>query len=171
MISSFFKKLLLTRRIEIDNGKFKVFDKSFMLGSVQSFVLLREDMKKKNSLNTLYGFGEEISKGVYDYIKKFGGGKEEICRFWLNMINLAGFGEIEIIEVKEKDFQAIINCKNSPIAEQYSKSGRGEMVDEILSGIIGGFFSNWFGKPVACEEISCIAKGGKYCQFKTSPKK
>jgi len=171
MISSFFKKLLLTRRIEIDNGNFKVFDKNFMLGSLQSFVFLREDMKKKKSLDTLYKFGEEISKEIYDYIKKFGGGKEEICRFWLNMINLAGFGEIEIIEVKDKEYEAIINCKNSPIAEQYSKSSKEELVDEILAGMIGGFFSNWFGKSVACEEITCIAKGNKYCQFKISSKK
>jgi hypothetical protein len=34
MISSFFKKLLLSRRIEIDNGRFKVFDKNFLLGSL-----------------------------------------------------------------------------------------------------------------------------------------
>jgi len=171
MISSFFKKLLLSRRIEIDNGKFKVFDKNFMLGSMQSFVFLREEMKRKKSLDTLYKFGEVISKEIYDYIKKFGGGKEEICRFWLNMTNLAGFGEIEIFEVKDKEFYAIINCKNSPIAEHYSRSGKEDMVDEILAGIIGGFFSSWFEKPVVCEEIACMAKGNKYCQFKISSRK
>jgi len=144
MISSFFKKLMLSRKIEIEDGEFKVFDKNFLMGSLESFVFLREEMKKKNSLDTLYKFGEEISKEIYEYIKKFGGGKEEILRFWLNMINMAGFGAIEIIEVKDKECFAIINCANSPLAKHFSKSGKKENVDEILAGIIGGFFSVWF---------------------------
>jgi len=166
MISSFFKKLLLSRKIEIEDGEFKVFDKNFFLGSLRSFVFLREEMKRKNSLDTLYKFGEEISKEIYDYVKKFGGRKEEIFRFWLNMMNLAGFGAIEIIEVKDKERVAIINCNNSPLAEYYSKLGKKDKVDEILAGMIGGFFSRWFGKHVTCEEIACVAKGNRYCQFK-----
>ncbi len=170
MISSFFKKLLLSRKIEIEDGEFKVFDKNFFLGSLRSFVFLREEMKKKDALDTLYKFGEEISKEIYDYIKKFGGGKEEIFRFWLNMVNLAGFGAVEIVEVKDDEYFAIVNCDNSPIAKHYSKIGKKDDVDEILAGMIGGFFSKWFGKPVNCEEVACIAKGNKYCQFKITPK-
>jgi predicted hydrocarbon binding protein len=172
MISSFFKKLLLSRRIEIDNGRFKVFDKNFLLGSLQGFVFLREELKKQKSTDTLYKFGEEISKEIYDYIKKFGGGKEEILRFWLNMVNMSGFGSIEIIEAKDKELQAIVNCINSPMAEYYFKTlKKSEAADEMLAGIIGGFFSQWFEKPVVCEEITCMAKGGRYCQFKVSSKK
>lgn len=166
MISPFFKKLLLSRKIEIDDGEFKIFDKNFLFGSLKSFVFLREEMKKEKSLDVLYRFGEEISKEIYDYIKKFGGGKEEILRFWLNMINLAGFGAIEIVEVKDKERMAVINCDNSPLAEHYSKTGKKDKVDEILAGMIGGFFSRWFGKNVVCEEVTCIAKGNRYCQFK-----
>jgi predicted hydrocarbon binding protein len=88
------------------------------------------------------------------------------------MVNMSGFGSIEIIEAKDKELQAIVNCINSPMAEYYFKTlKKSEAADEMLAGIIGGFFSQWFEKPVVCEEITCMAKGGRYCQFKVSSKK
>jgi predicted hydrocarbon binding protein len=171
MISPFFKKLLFSRMVNVENGEFKIFNKNFFLGPVKAFVDLREELKSKSSIDMLYKFGENISKDIFDYSKKTGTEKDDCMKFWLNMINLSGFGDMEIIEISNDKCYVIVNCKNSPIAEEYSKSGKTEMVDEILAGIIGDFFSQWFGKPVMCEEIACIAKGNKYCQFKISLKK
>lgn len=170
MISSFFKKLLLSRTVEIDSGEFKLFNTNFFLGSVKSHYLLREELKKKNSLDILYMFGERISKDILEYFKKIGGGKEESVKFWLNMINLAGFGEIEILEINPKNTSAAIKCKNSPIAREYFRLNKSEMVDETLSGIIGGFFKEWFGKEIICKEISCVAKRNNHCQFEIKKK-
>jgi len=165
MISSFFKKLLLSRMVEIDDGEFKLFHTNFFLGSVKGHMFMREEMKKRKNLDILYSFGEWISKDILDYFKRIGGGREESMKFWLNMINLTGFGEIEILEINSKKRHAVVKCRNSPIAKEYLKSKKTDMVDEILSGIIAGFFGEWFDTKVVCNEIRCIAKGNKYCQF------
>ncbi len=164
MISPFFRKLLLSRMVEIDDGEFRLFHTNFFLSSVKGHVFLREEMKKKKSTDVLYSFGECITRDILDYFKSIGGGREESMKFWLNMINLAGFGEIEIIEMNQKGY-AVVNCKNSPIAKEYLKSKKQDMVDEVLCGIIGGFFKEWFNMKIACEEVSCVAKGNKSCQF------
>jgi len=91
--------------------------------------------------------------------------KEECMKFWINMINLSGFGDMEIMEISNDKCSVTINCKNSPMASEYLSMGKKENVDEILSGIIGGFFTEFFGKPVSCKEVSCMASGNRYCQF------
>jgi predicted hydrocarbon binding protein len=164
MISPFFRKLLLSRMVEIDDGEFRLFHTNFFLSSIKGQVLLREEMKKKKATEVLYSFGECITSDILDYFKSIGGRKEESMKFWLNMINLAGFGEIEITEINQKGY-ASVNCKNSPIAKEYLKYKKQDMVDEVLCGIIGGFFKEWFGSGVSCQEVSCIAKGSKQCQF------
>lgn len=171
MISSFFKKLLFSRMVDVGDGEFKIFSKNFFLGSVKGFVALREELKKKNSLDILNKFGKEISKEIFDYSKKFGSDKEESIKFWLNMINLSGFGDIEIIELHNEESCAILNCKNSPMAAEYLKLAKKGKVDEILAGLIEGFFAEIFEKKVYCEEIACMAEGKKYCQFRVSSKK
>jgi predicted hydrocarbon binding protein len=164
MISPFFRKLLLSRMVEIDEGEFRLFHTNFFLSSVKGHVFLREEMKKKKSTDVLYSFGEWMTKDILEYFKSIGGGREESMKFWLNMINLAGFGEIEIVEINQKGY-AVINCKNSPIAKEYLKLKKPEAVDDILAGMIGGFFKEWFNTKIVCQEVSCIAKGGKQCQF------
>lgn len=77
MISSFFKKLMFSRMVDIGDGEFKIFNKNFFLGSVKGFVSLREELKRKKSLDVLYKFGEGISKEIFDYFNKLGHGKEE----------------------------------------------------------------------------------------------
>jgi predicted hydrocarbon binding protein len=165
MISPFFKKLLFSRTVDVGNGEFKIFNKNFFLGPVMAFVKLREELKSKNSLDVLYKFGEDISKSIFEYSKKMGTEKDECMKFWLNMINLSGFGDMEIIEISNDKCSVVVNCKNSPIASEYVRLGKKENADEILAGMIGGFFTEFFGKRVCCQEVSCIAKGNRYCQF------
>ncbi len=166
MISPFFKKLLLSRMIDIGNGEFKIFHKNYFLGSVEALILLREELKKKGMLDILYKFGENISKEIFNYFKKIGGEKEESVKFWLNMITMAGIGDIELVEFDTESGEVLVNCSNSPIASYYVKEKKKEKVDELLAGIIGGFFSEYFGKKVKCEEVSCIADGKRICQFR-----
>ena len=154
--------------IDIGDGEFKILHKNFILSSTNQIIFLREELKKTGSIELLYRFGGRISKDILEHFKVFGDKREEMLKFWLNMVNLSGVGDLEIIELKEG--LVVINCKNSPIAREYLKIGKKEKVDDLLAGMVAGFFDEWFKKSVNCREVKCMAEGERYCQFEVKTK-
>ncbi|MEM3406922.1 MAG: 4-vinyl reductase [Nitrososphaerota archaeon] len=57
-----------------------------------------------------------------------------------------------------------IQIEQSFIAEEYGKSEK--PVCDFLAGYFVGMLEEIYKKEYTCEEIKCIAKGDKYCEFK-----
>jgi len=165
MISPFFKKLLFARQVNIDKGEFKLLDKNFSLLSAKNLTVLRDSLAKTDKIELFYELGKDLSKDIIELFNKFGGKKEEAIKFWLNMLSISGFGNVEIVETNPEK-GAIVNCNNSSIAVSYLKNNKKGKVDELMAGIIAGFFEFVFEKDVLCTEETCIANGDRQCQFK-----
>lgn len=174
MLSAFISKLLLARQLALTEREFKILERNFYLQPMKQFSLLQKNFEKK--------FGKKILKEIYNSSKqsfyeickdmrKFSASEKAFFDAILNLINHFGFGEIEIVEMNEKEFRVIIQMKSNFAKEYIKEFGKQKScVDYLLSGILAGFFSEYFNKDVECDEKNCIAKGNAFCNFVIKPK-
>ena len=84
-----------------------------------------------------------------------------------------GLGEFKVISLNPKTGLTVLTSNNNPFAqtykEMYGKQEKG--VDDFIRGMIAYLSEAFSKKQATCEETKCIAKGDKYCEFITKPKK
>jgi predicted hydrocarbon binding protein len=100
-------------------------------------------------------------------MEKFSESREKFFEVLTELVRHFGFGNIQIVEVKEKESKAAVQVKDNPFAKEYVKlfGFQKEVVDYSLAGIIAGYFSKFFDKDVDCKEEICIAKKFPICRF------
>jgi len=169
MLSMFFKKLLLSREANIDNGEIRLFGNNFYMQPVDELVHLHKNLSKnfgEKGLDILYESGKMSSKELFKNMERFVVKKSDMIKLFLNMLNLYGFGEVEIRNIREKK-EVSLAVKNNSFAKSYFKlRGRQKSpVDNLLAGLFAGFFSELWKKNFNCKEVACIAQAKVHCQF------
>ncbi|MCW1296919.1 MAG: 4-vinyl reductase [Candidatus Parvarchaeota archaeon] len=153
VISTFFKRLLFAREIEIDK-ELKVLGNREIMVSPEFIVKLQNKYAKQ-----IYEFAEETFSNEIEHIKNSTGVTGmKLLELSLNLLNLYGLGKFEIMELKKKE--VIINLTFSPFA----KLSKGKNCI-LIAGALAGVFKIFFNKKVRCEEVVCEGEGKLYCQF------
>ena len=185
-LSPILKKLMFVRQFDIDQGKIKVLgDREIMLHA-SALLELQEideskvyDVAKKSGKANISGavahakvygkmkdvFIEEIKQ----LGKKIGETDEGTIKTLQELFDIYGLGELVIADIDNKNKQAIVEIKDSTIADEYLKRKKGPSkggICAITAGVIAGMFSYIFGKEVDCVEQKCKASGSWNCTFK-----
>ncbi|MEM5790785.1 MAG: V4R domain-containing protein [Candidatus Aenigmatarchaeota archaeon] len=172
MFSKFISKLLLARQLILTEKEFKILEKNFYLQPMRQFLLLQKNFEKrfgKNGLEEIYNSSKQSFYEICKDMRKFSASDKTFFDAILSLINHFGFGEVEIVEMKEA--RVLIQVKSNFAKEYVKEFGRQKAcVDYLLSGILAGFFSEYFKKDFDCEEKNCIAKGNAFCNFIIKPK-
>ena len=90
----------------------------------------------------------------------------EFLKKWGEFYQSAGVGwfKIEDININFEKEYGYIRVKQSFIAEEYGKSN--QPVCHFLCGFFSGVLQEVLGEKLTCEEVKCVAKGDRYCEFK-----
>ena len=169
MFSTFISRLILLRQFSILEDGFKILGENFYFQPLKQLIILQKKIEEefgRKGLTLIYETSKQSFFELSKYMSKFAGRKEKFFEVLLNLVRHFGFGDIEIVEIKEQ-FQAIVQIEHNPFAKEYAKKFgfQNKTVDYLLAGIIAGYFSIFFDKDVNCTEKSCIAKGEAYCNF------
>ena len=167
MLSYFFKRLLWLRQITFNEGEIKILGKNFFLFNLEEFVKMQEELKKEfgeRGLKIIYLRGKSFSNSLIKTVKGFSKERVEIFENWINLLDLFGFGQIE---VKSLEGKAYIQVNKNKFAENYVKIfGKQEKpIDYFLTGVFEEFFNFWFKKKVKCKENMCAACLNPHCEF------
>jgi len=173
MFSPFISKLLLVRQFSVLENEIKILGKNFYLQPIQQLVIFQRSVEKKfgkKGLDLIYESGMESFFRMSKDMEKFSESKNKFHEAMVNIIKHFGFGNLEIVEIKQEELRAKIIVKNNPFAKEYVKlfGYQKNCLDYMLSGIIAGHFSNFFGKKVKCKEDSCIGRKNPMCEFTVS---
>ncbi len=170
MISGFLKKLLLSREASMMEGEITLLGNSFYMQPLSELIFLHYDMKGKfgvDGTTLLYGAGKKSSQDFFRKMEKFTVRKEDKIKLFFNMLNLYGFGEMQIVNIVDGK-KAVIEVGNNNFAKNYMKQyGRQEVpVDNLLAGLLAGFFEELWKKSATCQETNCVASAKMRCQFR-----
>ncbi|MFC2143227.1 V4R domain-containing protein [Candidatus Aenigmatarchaeota archaeon] len=169
MLSGFLKKLLLSRQASLIEGEIKLLGHPFYLQPLSELIFLHYDMKKKfgkKGVEVLYDSGKKSSKDFFNKIQRFTVKKSDKIKLFINLLNLYGFGEINVIShVNNK--KATLEVGNNVFAKNYAaKYGKQkDPVDHLLAGLLSGFFEELWKKKTTGKEIICIASSKTKCRF------
>jgi len=127
--------------------------------------MLQKELEKGKKDNILYQSAKEDFFKISREMKKYAASKEIFLKYLLTLISHAGFGNVEIVNMKETS--ATLQVKSNKFAETYRKKfgKQKKSVDLILAGMLAGFFSVYFDASVDCREEECIAQGKNFCTF------
>lgn len=174
MLSSFITRLMLLRQFDLEEKEFKILGKSYYLQSMTQLAMQQKMIKDKYGTKGLEIIYKSSKKSFLDLgrnMEKFSESKIKFFEAILNLVKHFGFGDVEIIEMKEKEFKAIVQVKHNAFAMEYARLYKiqKEPIDYSLAGILAGYFSLYFNKDVDCQEESCIAKNKPLCSFIVKP--
>ena len=141
-------------------------------------LLLREPAISKIITKGYERFGEPFSIWLY-YVGKDAGrayykshvallrdfNEDKVLKLSRYMFQLAGFGLLEHVSVNKDE--VIVRVRDSMEVEVNSGSGR---TCQFIRGMLGGWFSELFGKEVTEIETKCANRGDEYCEFDIRPK-
>jgi predicted hydrocarbon binding protein len=105
--------------------------------------------------------GGSLSSKKYREI--FGFSDEEIIRFMMDMGSQIGWGRFELDKFDSAKKHLVVKVHHSPFAEAYGTSS--EPVCHMIRGVLGGMASVLFGRELESKELSCLAKGDRWCRF------
>lgn len=98
---------------------------------------------------------------------------EECLQLLLEEITNEGLGRVELISINLETGRASLRCYNSfqvAVAEEYGSLYRTPQVScDFLRGIIAAYLTVLLGEKIVCEEMSCQAVEGDYCEFLALP--
>ncbi len=162
------KKLLFARQLQLEEGRFDLLGIKMLLMPAEILVNMQTE------LTNILGY-EKAKKIIYNSIKqasikynrmiseKYGFQFLKFKEWQENLIELAGWGKLEIPKADWKTGKAMIIVRNSVVAEIVGHSKK--PVDHILAGFFAGGISANFKKNVEAKEIECVACGNRFCKF------
>ena len=165
MLSPFLSKLLLGRQLEWTEKGLKILGEDFFVQPLEFLAMLQKELEKGKKDNILYQSAKEDFFKISREMKKYAASKEIFLKYLLALISHAGFGNVEIVNMKEAS--ATLQVRNNKFAETYRKKfgKQKKPVDLILAGMLAGFFSVYFDASVDCREEECVAQGKNFCTF------
>lgn len=188
MLSPFLQKLLFVNQFEVNNGKITLLgDRKIMLDASIILALQETDETKAYDMAKKIGF-ENISGAVehakvYGAIKnamikelailgeKIGETDEGTIKTLENFFNVYGLGLMSIRDINNEQKTALIELKESAIADAWLASHKAKSkttVCTLTAGVLAGLFSYIFGKDIDCREQKCKAQTEDSCFFKVA---
>jgi predicted hydrocarbon binding protein len=188
MLSPFLQKLLFVNQFEVNQGKITLLgDRKIMLDASIILALQETDETKAYDMAKKIGF-ENIS-GAVEHVKVYGAIKnamikelavlgekigetdEGTIKTLENFFNLYGLGLMSIQNIDNENKSALIEVKDSAIADSWLTSKKAKSKDTactLTAGVLAGMFSYIFGKDIDCREQKCKAQGEDSCVFKVA---
>lgn len=165
MLSSFLSKLLLGRQLEWSEEGLKILGRNFFTQPLEFLVTLQKELEKSKKDKILYECAKEDFLKLSKEMEKHATSKEIFLKYLLALISHAGFGNVEIVSMKETS--ASLQIKKNKFAEAYRKKfgKQKKPIDLLLAGVLAGFFSVYFSTAVECREDECVAQGKNFCTF------
>lgn len=174
MLSDFFKKLMLTRNLSINEGRItaggmrQIMVTPFMLENIEE--LIREEIGNEKSIRTMYKAGKQSGRELSKSIEKSVDihGIKLIEFIIMTVAEFAGWGKFTLIKSDIKNKEFIFNVNNSPIPEISKRSNK--PLCNVTRGMVAGFLSNVFrNEDIDAVEVKCEAMGSDFCQFIVKP--
>ncbi len=163
-----FTDLIAHRRIKFEEGKIELLGQGVSLIPLDYMVTLQKELEKEGKDNTLYFVSKEMGyrwfKNMYDYFKIK---PEDVTRWGVNILALAGWGKMVKVDVDLKGETLIVKVQNSAQAKKYGPSDH--PVDYFIRGCYASGATVLFGKNCDAVETQCISQGAEYCQFLAQP--
>lgn len=140
------------------------FSKGFKLIAMDEKVFqnLRNRLSKmfnpKSASTIMYALGKE--EGLQFIKESFKGNLKAQLNDLSKLINIFGFGKIQLSSVENDKFEALLY---SSIEANGTKSK--EPICYFIQGFLAGLFEKLTGLQASVTENKCIAKGDAYCRF------
>ena len=169
---SLFNKLLMMRQLNFQKGRIELLDQRVFLGP--SYMLKNFTTYMTNHPETIPEIYEymrlSFDEGWAAKVKKAYGFKPiDFFKWLIDLSNVAGWGESELIELNEATASGVFRTSNSVIAE-HLKGTSSEPVCHIWRGLTAGGTTSVFERDMDWLEVKCIAKGDPYCEFIFKPR-
>ncbi|HLC59621.1 MAG TPA: 4-vinyl reductase [archaeon] len=171
VFDDFFKKLLISRELKMEEGKLTILNESWTMLPTKIYVgLVREFIKNPKLSYKLYYLAKEANRtGMANTMKKkYGLDKSKFINTGIDMANMAGWGNIKIVNLDMETGNATCNMYNSPVAAQFGHNDK--PVDHIWRGVMAAGLSVALDKEIDWVEVSCIAQGKPFCTFISKPR-
>ena len=141
------------------NGKIEVLGKRhIMLPSDLLFTL-------QQSSSDTYSFSKKRGFENMKYLGgKLGASQEGMLNNIKNIYETFGLGILELVDLKNKEKQAAVIIRDSPLAKE-SPRLKDKTSCLLISGILAGMFTYFFGTDVDAKEKRCFSSGATYCEF------
>jgi hypothetical protein len=165
----FLTKLVLSKRLKLEEGKITIFDEPFAFVPMVSLVQMTKDAVERGTqaLNDLYFYGWVYGYEVTRHVLKSFGLHTGLQSFndrysvVMNIVELVGFGDYKTSVFKVGD--ARFKNFDNPFALKFYPSNA--MVDHYLRGMNAGGGTLVHEVLINCIELECAAINGKYCNF------
>ncbi|MFA4855040.1 MAG: V4R domain-containing protein [archaeon] len=163
------KKLLLARQLSLEKGHIKLLEVPVNVIPVSVIAYLEkilidtfgyEEARKKIYQGGYEGGRDFCNKFVERYRMKT---PREIIEWELNIVTMAGWGELELKRLDAKKGSALVIVKNSSVAEMLGPYGKS--IDFFMEGFMAGGSSIALGMPMKVTEVKCKSKGDSFCEF------
>jgi predicted hydrocarbon binding protein len=136
-------------------------------------VLLKENFGENKAQEIMKELGRfQVKQAFQRYLKTLGWKelpKDRIWEFVRQIFLSIGLGKYE---VKKINNAYSFSISKTPFAEEYLLEYEKQegTIDYYIAGGIETFLTALLGKPMACEEVKCYAKGDDCCEFIVKPK-
>lgn len=131
-----------------------------MLIPEEAFISLQEEFLRTDPLR-LYGVGKKAGEELYELITYYTMDHHTILELGMGLINLSGFGRLDIINKKLDEGKAVFHLEES-IGAMIKTD---EHACHYIRGLLAGFIREFTGKEVECVEGQCMAVGNRVCEF------
>jgi len=99
-----------------------------------------------------------------EFIKKQGfSDKRKTLEWQIKIVTFAGWGNLKIILIDEKNDRYIVRFEKSPFPKLYGKTKF--PVDMVVTGFTAGGVSATFNKDLDAVETKCIGIGDQFCEI------
>ncbi|MFH1752012.1 MAG: hypothetical protein ABH821_03700 [archaeon] len=157
-------KLLLHKHLQLEKGRVMLFNQRSMMVPTAMITNLVKEFEDDYAIEIYQVCREEGIKWYKNMEKNFGKMSVKKNLDWgTKIITLAGWGEMEIVNVDHENKTIIIELKNSGIARFWGKNSKA--VDHVFRGMVAGGLSHIFKTDIDGIETHCLAKGDKVCRF------
>jgi predicted hydrocarbon binding protein len=163
-----FGKVLVTRQIKFEEGKIVLFNQRITMNPAYTNAMIQKELEKIKSAHLIYDSMKQLGlQWTRDLQKNYGTKHRDVVKWGINVVTLAGWGIVEIIEDNPLKKIIIFKLKDSAIAKTILKNyGKSKTpVDYSFRGMIAGTFSVLYKTDMDCIETKCLAMGDSICEF------
>jgi predicted hydrocarbon binding protein len=159
MLSSFVKKLIFARQLNIEDGSITCLEQSMTLVPTSFFLQqIDEELSFQEYKRSLIGFSRHLMRNE---------NKLELLENYCNLFNSSGLGLIKIEGADREKRTAKVSLEHSKVAEQHLKikGVAKEPVCALAKAFIKAMFSIIFDSGIEIKEASCLAMKHEKCIF------
>lgn len=162
------KKLLMARQIKFEESEITLFKQRIIMMPAYSYITLQKELEKRKVDKVVYKAMKELGiQWTNDLKVNYKMSPNDIVKWGINVLSLAGWGTSSIIKNDPKNKLVIMRLKNSSMAHTYKKKyGKSKIpVDHAFRGMAAGTFAAIFRSDIDAIETKCIASGSNTCEF------